>query len=135
MARTADPHGDRFFVLRTFRRDGTAGATPIWLAPAGGRWYGYTPGRSVKAGRIRRTARVQLARSTFEGEPRGEWADGRARVLPPNELRTAKRALTAKYGTAFRVFTIVTLLGAARRRGGRAVGLEITLDRHEGSLS
>jgi hypothetical protein len=43
-------------------------------------------------------------------------------------LRIAKRAMTAKYGNKFRWFTIVTLIGRPRRNGGRAVGLEISLD-------
>ena len=28
-----DPHGDRFFALRTYRRDGSLASTPIWLQP------------------------------------------------------------------------------------------------------
>lgn len=123
-----DPRGDRFFALRTFRRDGSAASTPIWLAPSAGRWYAYTSGRSWKVGRIRRDARVQVAVSDFAGEPQGPWRTGRARILPPAELGTAKQAMTAKYRNQFRLFTIATLLGSLRKHGGRAVGLEITLD-------
>ncbi|QVQ52737.1 PPOX class F420-dependent oxidoreductase [Spiractinospora alimapuensis] len=120
--------GDQFFALRTYRRDGTAVSTPIWLAPAGGRWYGYTPGRSWKVLRIRRNPRIAVAPSSFEGEPHGDWREGTARILPTRELRRAKRAMTAKHGNKFRVFVLVTALGWFRRRGGPAVGLEITLD-------
>lgn len=120
--------GDQFFALRTFRRDGTTVSTPIWLAPVGDRWYGYTPSRSWKVTRIRRDSRVAVAPSSFEGTPEGEWRQGSARVLGHSELRTAKRAMTAKYGNKFRVFVIVTALGRPRKRGGPAVGLEITLD-------
>lgn len=123
-----DPHGDRFFALRTYRRDGSLASTPIWLAAANGRWYAYTPGRSWKVERICRDSRIELAACTFEGEPLSRWRTGRARVLPATQLRTAKRAMTAKYGNQFRVFTLVTLLGVPRKRGGRAIGLEITLD-------
>lgn len=118
---------DEFFALRTFRRDGSPVVTPIWLAPSAGRLYAYTPGRSWKVARIRRDPRVEVAPSSFSGEPRGPWRSGTARVLPTSQLRTAKRAMTAKYRNKFRWFTIVTLIGRARKRGGRAVGLEISL--------
>lgn len=124
----SDPHGDSFFALRTFRRDGSARSTPIWLAPADGRWYGYTAGRSWKVRRIRRDDRVEVAPATFHGDPTGPWRSGHARILPRAELRRATAAMTAKYGMQFRFFRLVSLLGAPRKHGGRAVGLEITLD-------
>jgi len=130
MSRRADPAGDRFFALRTFRRDGSVVATPIWLAPTGGRWYAYTPIRSWKVARIRRNPRVEVAASDFEGRPFGAWCQGRARVLHRRESRKARRALTAKYGNRFRLFRFVTMLGAGRKHGGRGIGLELTLDDH-----
>ncbi|WP_280434505.1 PPOX class F420-dependent oxidoreductase [Nocardia carnea] len=127
MAFTNDPDGDRFFALRTFRGDGTAVSTPIWLAPAGDRWYGYTPERSWKVRRIRANPRVEVARSTFDGTPTGPWRSGTALVLPRDQVRRARQALTTAYGNKFRIFVLVTLLGRLRRHGGRAVGLEIEI--------
>lgn len=127
MAFTDDPDGDQFFALRTFRSDGVPVTTAIWLAPADGRWYGYTPARSWKVRRIERDPRVEVARSTFDGTPTGAWQAGTARILPANRSRVAKRAMTAKYGVAFRVFALVTLAGRFRRHGGRPVCLEIEL--------
>lgn len=126
MGQRDDPAGDRFFALRTFRRDGTAVLTPIWLAGAGNRWYAYTPGRSWKVRRIRRDDRVEVARSDFDGEPHGEWHRGTARVLPREERRVARRAMAAKYRGRFRLFQLVTAI--ASPRNGSAVGLAITLD-------
>lgn len=122
---------DEYYALRTFRKDGSAVCTPIWLAPAGGQLYAYTPARSWKVRRIRRDPRVEFAPSDFHGVPHAAWRSGQARVLPAAELRTAKRAMTAKYGNKFRWFTIITLLGRARKRGGRAVGIEITTSTSE----
>lgn len=122
-----DPHGDRFFALRTVRRDGSTRSTPIWLAPADGRWYAYTPGRSWKVTRIRHDARVWVAAATFHGEPIGAWQPGRAQVLPPSQLQLAKRPLSVKYGPKFRLFQFLTFVSAFRTHGGPAVGLEITL--------
>ena len=127
-AQRDEPRGDRFFAFTTFRRDGSPVTTPLWLAPDGDRWYAYTPERSWKVRRLRRDPRVEVAPSDFPGTPHGPWRSGRARILPAAELRTAKRAMTRKYGNQFRFFTLVILLGRPRRLGGRAVGLEIVLD-------
>ncbi|WP_129784631.1 PPOX class F420-dependent oxidoreductase [Promicromonospora panici] len=127
MARRDRP-ADEYFALRSFRNDGSGVVTPIWLAPYGGRLYGYTPERSWKVRRMRRDPRVEVAPSDFDGVPHGEWRRGRARVLPPSELRTTKRAMTVKYGNRFRLFTLVLLLGRPRKHGGRAVGIEISWD-------
>jgi len=123
----ADLDDAEYYALKTFRASGTPVITPIWLARDGGRWYGYTPSRSGKVSRIRRSGRVVVATSDFSGKPHSAWVEGSARILPAPHLRTAKRALTDKYGHRFRWFTIVTLIGRGRRRGGRPVGLEITL--------
>ncbi|MFD2028642.1 PPOX class F420-dependent oxidoreductase [Promicromonospora aerolata] len=126
------PHRDRpadeYYALRTFRADGTPVTTPIWLARDGERLYGYTPVRSWKVRRISRDPRVEVAPSDFDGMPHDAWRSGRAQVLPASGLRTAKRAMTAKYGNRFRWFTLVTLIGRPRTHGGRAVGIEISWD-------
>lgn len=122
-----DTSGEEFYALTTFRRDGSAVSTPIWLAPAEDRWYAFTPSRSGKVTRLRRDPRVQVAPSDFRGESAREPTEGTARVLPDTQLRTATRALTAKYGWKFRFFRLVSWLGRGRRRGGPPVGLEIVL--------
>jgi uncharacterized protein len=126
MGQRDDPTGDRFFALHTFRRDGTAVRTPIWLAGNGNRWYAYTPGRSWKVRRLRRDGRVEVARSDYHGEPRGAWHAGTARVVAGGDLRVIRRELTAKYGNRFRLFRLVTRI--ASPRNGSPVGLVIDLD-------
>ena len=119
---------NEYFALKTFRADGSMATVPIWLAPANGHLYGYTPARSWKVRRISRNSRIEVAASDFHGVPHGDWHPGQARILGQDELRVARRAMTAKYGRRFRFFTLVLFAGRLRRRGGRAVGLEITLD-------
>ncbi|RZS45123.1 PPOX class probable F420-dependent enzyme [Herbihabitans rhizosphaerae] len=126
MSKRDDPNGDRFFALRTFRRDGTVVSTPIWLAHDGGRWFAYTPGRSWKVRRIQRNSRVEVARSDFDGDPSGEWHSGTARILTGPELSAARRAMRRKYRSRFRLFRLMTFLMSWRN--GRAVGLEIDLE-------
>lgn len=130
---------NEYFALRTFRSDGSAATVPVWLAPdegaapaggadpAGGRLFGYTPSRSWKVRRISRDPRVEVAPSDFHGVPSGTWCPGRAQILERGASRPAKRALTAKYGRSFRFFRVVLLVSRPRARGGRPVGLEITL--------
>lgn len=130
-----DDSGEDFYALTTFRNDGTAVSTPVWMAPWQGRLYAYTPGRSGKVRRLRRDPRVRVAPCDFHGEPAGEATGGTARVLPDAQLATATSALTAKYGWRFRFFRLVSWLGRGRRRGGPPVGLEIELvagDAHHG---
>lgn len=126
MGQRDDPHSDRFFALRSYRRDGAGVVTPIWLAGSGNRWYAYTPGRSWKVRRIRRDERVEVARSDFDGVPRTAWRSGTARVVSGDDLRQVTRAMTAKYGNGFRLFRLVTRI--ASPRNGSAVGLVISLD-------
>lgn len=118
----ADPHRERFFALRTFRSDGSAVTTPVWLAADRARWVGFTPERSGKVRRIRRDPHVELAPSDFDGRATGDWVTATARILPDGERRAAVRLLTRKYGTAFRTFRVV--LALARR--GRGVGFEVS---------
>jgi PPOX class probable F420-dependent enzyme len=117
----ADPAGDRFFVLRTYRRDGRGVDTALWLAADGPRWLGLTPAGSGKVARIERGSQVRLARSDADGVPRGDWVDARARVLDEAGRRAAIAALTRRYGAAFRFFRLVLLVG----RRGRGVALEV----------
>lgn len=122
-----DPRGDQFFALRTFRRDGSATSTPIWLAPAGAvgtRTRRAARGRSGVSAEAR-ASRSRHPTSTVSHTPSGGLA-GHAYCWH-QKLRTAKRPLTAKYGK-FRLLTIALLIGRPRKRGGRAVGLEISLD-------
>lgn len=128
MAFRTDTGGDQFFALRTFRADDTPVTTPVWLAPAGGYWYCYTPGRSWKVRRIQANPQVDVARSDFHGRPSGPVVPGRARVLLGGQLRVARRALARKYGLKFRVFTAIMLVTRYRKSMGPAVGLQITLD-------
>ncbi|WP_022917905.1 pyridoxamine 5'-phosphate oxidase family protein [Ruania albidiflava] len=150
-----DDTGEDFFALTTYRRDGTPVSTPVWMAPADGRWYVYTASRSGKAKRIARDGRVQVAPadgrwyvytasrsgkakriardgrvqvapSDFRGEAMGPSWPATARLLPGSQLRTATSALSAKYGAKFRFFRLVSWFGRWRRRGGPSVGLEIT---------
>jgi PPOX class probable F420-dependent enzyme len=117
--------GERYVSLVTFRRNGNGVATPIWLAPDGGKLYAVTDGTSAKMKRLRVTDRVQLAACDARGNVSGEWVDGHARRV--DDLAVVARASAAlgrKYGWQF------TLLNAFSRlfgRIGRRAYIEMTL--------
>lgn len=116
-----------YVALSTFRTDGRTVTTPVWAAECDGRLVVWTPGRSAKVRRLRRTPHVTVAVCDFSGELRGPAARGIARLLPRAEHRAAKRALRASYGRRFLWFRLVLLLSRMRRAGGAPVVIEIAL--------
>jgi len=87
-----------YVLLTTFRKDGTAVPTPVWIVRVGDELRVWTIGDSGKVKRIRRSGRVQLAPCSVRGEPRGESIDATARMMPDSEAPTVLNALAAKYG-------------------------------------
>ena len=57
-------------LLTTFKRDGTAVATPVNLAVEGARAYFRSYAKAWKTKRLRRDAKVELAPSSPRGKPR-----------------------------------------------------------------
>jgi uncharacterized protein len=114
-------------ALTTFRADGRPVTTPVWAAECDGRLLIWTPGRSAKARRIRRTPRVTVAVCDSSGELRGPAALGTARLLPRSGRRAARRAMAASYGLRFHWFRLVLQLSRLRRAGGSPVAIEIAL--------
>lgn len=119
-----------FVSLTTFRRDGTAVATAVWIARAGDELVVITVDASGKVKRLRRDPRVELRPC----DVRGDVVDGATRatgigrlVTDPEGVAQVRRAIAAKYRLA-RLGDIVTTLtfGLARRKP--RVGIRITLD-------
>jgi len=107
----------QYVLLTTFRKDGRAVPTPIWVAPLGGRIVAYTGADSGKVKRIRRDGRVLLAPCTARGKPLGDSVEGRAAVLPAEELPAVRAAVAAKYGLAYRGFALVQRFAGLVGRG------------------
>jgi PPOX class probable F420-dependent enzyme len=113
--------GCKYALLTTFRRSGEAVPTPIWFGlDDAGRAYVRSEAEVGKVKRIRRQPRVLLTPCTYRGRPVGPAAEGRARILPPEESDRAEAALRANYGSGRRVYD-----RAARATGVDLVYLEI----------
>lgn len=114
--------GHRYMSLTTFKKEGTPLATPVWFAEAGGRLYVRTGRGTGKVKRIRHDPIVTVAPCTAQGKVLGPPIPGKARILPPGEVTTARRALARKYWFEHGV---LGLLQKILRREEQHVYLEI----------
>ncbi|HEV7734004.1 MAG TPA: PPOX class F420-dependent oxidoreductase [Candidatus Binatia bacterium] len=117
---------ESYISLRSFKRDGGAVDTPVWVAPLDGTLVVFTLRTSFKVKRIRRNPRVQVAACGMFGAVTGPWRDGTCRLVEDaaHEAR-AYAALEAKYGWQMQLGTLMRrLFGGIEKR---AI-LEITLD-------
>ena len=97
--------GDEAYVnLISFRKNGDEVRTPVWIAPDGERLVVYTNAKSGKVKRIRNGGRVRLAACGVRGALKGDWVEGRARMLDdPAERDRALDAVVRKYGWRMRI--------------------------------
>jgi PPOX class probable F420-dependent enzyme len=96
--------GHNYALLITYRRNGEGVPTPVWFGLRDGKIYVHTEPRTAKVRRIRANPRVRLAPCTMRGKPRGPAAEGRARVLPPEDEEMAEAAIQANYGLGRRIY-------------------------------
>jgi PPOX class probable F420-dependent enzyme len=94
----------RHSLLVTFRRDGSAVATPVWAAPGGGVLYVRSVRGSGKVRRLRNDPRALIAPCTARGRPLGAPFEATARVLAPEIEVVAERALSDAYGRVRALF-------------------------------
>ena len=124
---------ERYVLFTTFRRDGRAVSTPVWLVPLAEGRVGFSTGSdSGKTKRLRHTARVTLQGcDRTGGDPHGPVLEGEARLVSGAELGQIQRAIKAKYGamsTALGIaMTVARRLGGSRTNAGR-VGVVVTLN-------
>jgi uncharacterized protein len=90
----------QYLNLETYRKAGQAMRTPVWFAEDSGVLFLHTVKNSGKVTRIRRTARVRVAPCEMMGTVKGEWIEGKARVLDADGARRVDELLDRKYGAA-----------------------------------
>ncbi|MBD8506836.1 PPOX class F420-dependent oxidoreductase [Hoyosella sp. G463] len=114
----------KYVLLTTFRKDGTAVGTPLWVAADGQRLLVWTETNSYKVKRIRRDPRVTIAVCGARGKPNGEAVEGRAEVLEQEGTELARRLISEKYG----ILGKLIVKGSLLRRGRRGtIGVAIEL--------
>ena len=84
-------------LLTTYKRDGTAVATPVSLAFDGERAYFRSYDKAWKTKRLRHNPAVQAAPATLRGKPTGPAIQARATLLDGEQARVAARALARRH--------------------------------------
>jgi uncharacterized protein len=121
--------GEKFVSLTTFKRNGEAVATPLWVIADGGRLVFWTPAETWKVKRVRRDPRVTVVPCSRMGKvaPGARTVSGRAQVVEDaDEVNRAQGLFKRKYGFGFRVVTTVERL--LRRGRERRVLLRVDLE-------
>ena len=117
---------ERFVVLTTFRKDGRAVPTPVWVAGDGGELVLWSERTSGKVKRIRNSGRVEVQASDFRGNAtHGAKVGGQARLLDVAGTERVRKAIARKYGIVGRVTMFFSKL---RGPADRTVGIAVTLD-------
>ena len=119
----------KFVSLVTYKRDGSAVATPMWIARDGADLVAWTPADAWKVKRARRDPRVVLIRSTRTGkvDPVEPELRGTAVVdESPATVSQVEQLIRRKYGVEFVLITTIEALIARGRK--RRVVLRISPD-------
>ncbi len=119
----------KYLSLASFRRDGTAVATPVWFVPDNGRLLVVTDAASYKVKRIRRNPAVTIAPCAARGRLLADPIPARAELLPDNELPRAEALITGKYRIDVAIIKPLRAVQSALHLGPRrtkAVVLAIT---------
>ncbi|KDN19795.1 PPOX class F420-dependent oxidoreductase [Amycolatopsis rifamycinica] len=117
---------ERYVVLTTFRRDGRAVPTPIWVAGRDGELVLWSVREAGKVKRIRNDGRVEVQACDVRGrKTHGAKVTGQARLLDAAETEQARRAIARKYGIVGRVTMFFSKL---RGPADRTVGIAVKVD-------
>jgi uncharacterized protein len=116
----------KYLSLTTYRRDGTAVATPVWFVEDGDHLFVTTGATSGKVKRIRRNPAVTVAACNGMGKLRGEPFTGRADFVPDAEHERVDRLLARKYRVD-RVLVLPIYRLAMRLKGQPVTGPEAYL--------
>ncbi len=125
MASTLDTLGaSQYLLVTTFRNDGRAVPTPVWVARDDDALVVWSVNDTGKVKRIRRTAKVLVGPCDLRGKPTGDQVPGRAVILDSAGTERVRDLLRKKYGLIGRL----TLRGSLLRRGrDGTIGIRITL--------
>jgi PPOX class probable F420-dependent enzyme len=112
--------GDEKFVsLTTFKKDGTAVETPMWIGRDGDHLFFWTPVESWKAKRAKNNPRVALVPCSRGGKVRegATPVDGVAEVITdPATVERLAGVIRRKYGAEFVIVTFIERIVARGKK-------------------
>ena len=114
----------RYISLTTFRQDGTAVATPVWVARTGDALIVITDPTSGKAKRLRANSRVLVSPCDMRGRVKAGALSVPGTVTIQDEAQTSESVaiMTRQYGLMGRILAWMNDRRARRSRGGAAGG-------------
>ncbi|MGW8884051.1 PPOX class F420-dependent oxidoreductase [Streptomyces sp. NPDC055749] len=114
----------KYLLLTTFRKDGRAVPTPVWVMLDGDSLAVWSAADSGKVKRIRNSGEVTLAPCDWRGRVRGDAVRGVAELPGAEGTRHYLDLMKRKYGLVARVG-----LAGSRLRGGqeRNVGIRVRI--------
>jgi len=92
--------GQKYISLTTFRKTGVGVPTPVWFGEQNEKIYVMTRHDMGKAKRIRNNPGVKVAPCTIRGKVTGPEISATARILPPEEHKSARQTINRKYWMA-----------------------------------
>ncbi|MFI6052038.1 PPOX class F420-dependent oxidoreductase [Streptomyces violascens] len=115
----------KYLLVTTYKKDGTAVATPVWVVRDGDALVIWTVADSWKVKRIRNRPEVLAGPCDVRGNPTGEQHPATAVICDAAATAACRALLRRKYGVLGRL----TLLASRLRRGASGtVAVRITLD-------
>jgi PPOX class probable F420-dependent enzyme len=99
----------KYLSLTTYRNDGSAVATPVWVVRHGDALHVITQRNSGKVKRIRNNSSVLVAPCDARGGLRGDAAPGHAQLLDEVSSADVAQHIKARYGLLGRIGISITL--------------------------
>lgn len=121
----------KYLSLTTFKRDGSAVATPVWVARDGDHLVVITDATSGKAKRIRNGGRVQLAPCDVRGRVTSPSVAGHAELTDSSGTDRIEAQIKRKYGLQYAAIGLLEKL--RRRETSGSVGIRISITGTEGT--
>jgi uncharacterized protein len=120
--------GAKYLSLTTYRKDGTAVPTPVWLVRQGETLRVITQGKSGKVKRIRNNPAVLVAPCDSRGRLKGEQVRATATLLDEKQTQATAELITRRYGLLGRILMWRNERQARRTGQSTAAGISISLD-------
>ena len=114
---------ERFVSITTFKRDGTAVSTPVWVTGDNGNLLVISEADSWKVKPIRRDGHIRITPCTARGALRGEPIEADATIH--GDTGKVEKLLEEKYGLWYRAYMSFASLARKLRRQPTPTGVTI----------